>query len=173
MRYWGVPGSAIHVAISCELASERSFQQMFYMLWYPCESHRAQPALAEDWTKLWGGHPHASPLTGPGLEAFLTHSGTVFTCLTLFGLFFWEGTLDSHDFPRHIVDPNSQDVLPSCSMILYCFTMLFFTVMSIPVLDENKISTFLQHNYILCNQSNRAVLDIVLWTMVFTGDYLI
>lgn len=94
------------------------------MLRYSCESLRAQPAFAEDWTKQWGSHPHTPLLTDPRARSI--SDPFMHTCPTSLGLLFWEGPLDSHDFPNLRVDPSpqtsrhSQDL--SCYAARWCCT---------------------------------------------------
>lgn len=92
------------------------------------ESPTPQLAFAEDWTKLWGDHPPALALTGPGVGLFLTHICTVCICLTLVRLVFWEGPLDSYDFLRSQlrVEPSVQVTRHSQELSLHaaiqCYT---------------------------------------------------
>lgn len=97
-----------------------------------------------------------------GVGVFLTHLCTVYICLTLVGLFFWEGPLDSCDFLRsHLrVEPRlqasrlSQELSCHAAMQYYTFPISSpFLVLSVPVLAEKSTLAFFPHTYILCNQN--------------------
>lgn len=159
MRYWRVPGSSIHVfwLIACELAAEKSFQQMSCILWYPCESHRAQPALQR--TGHWGVAtlmPHIS--LAPGLGVFLVPSCTAFTCLTTLGIFFGLYTAMTFPTSEWIPASRAEGTVKTClARLLYdslCSSLWSFLFQ---YWNEKNISIFLPHIYILCNQNNQEL----------------